>query len=120
MAIMGQLNHEDVVRKELGDGDVVGYNFVSADQQGDDERDAKNELERGPQHSHEAGEEKAAADVLLVGGFKGGDLGFFLRECADEAGGREVLFGLRRDVGEHGLNALEACVDAGSEVLDED
>jgi hypothetical protein len=56
----------------------------------------------------------------VVGGFEGGDLRFFLGEGADEAGGGEVLFGLCGDVGEHGLDALEAGVDAGTEVLDED
>ncbi len=85
-----------------------------------DEREAEDELERGPEHGHEAGEEQAAADVLLVGGFEGGDLGFFLGEGADEAGAGEVLLGLGGDVGEHGLDALEAGVDAGAEVLDED
>ena len=93
---------------------------MAADEEGDDERDAEDELECGPEHGHEAGEEQAAADVLLVGGFEGGDLGVFLGEGADEAGGGEVLFGLCGDVGEHGLDALEAGVDAGAEVLDED
>ena len=116
----GELDHEDVVGEELIDGDVVLDDFVAADEEGDDERDAEDELERGPEHGHEAGEEQAAADVLLVGGFEGGDLGVFLGEGADEAGGGEVLFGLRGDVGEHGLDALEAGVDAGAEVLDED
>ncbi len=56
----------------------------------------------------------------LVGGLEGGDLGVFLGEGADEAGAGEVLLGLGGDVGEHGLDALEAAMDAVAEVLDED
>ncbi len=48
----------------------------------------------------------------LVGGLEGGDLGLFLGEGADEAGAGEVLLGLGGDVGEHGLDALEAAVNA--------
>ena len=38
--------------------------------------------------------------------------GFFLGKGAYQAGAGEVLLGLRGDVGEHGLDALEAGVDA--------
>src|SRR6185437_15304548 len=64
-------------------------------------------------------EVEAAVDVLLVGSLEGGYLGFFLDEGADEAGSGEVLLCLRGDVGEHSLDALEATVDACSEVLHE-
>ena len=50
---------------------------------------------------------------------KRGDLRFLLREGADEACAGEVLLGLRGDVGEHGLDALEARVNACAEVLHE-
>ena len=56
----------------------------------------------------------------LVGRLEGGDLGLFLGEGADEARAGEVLLGLGGDVGEHGLDALEAAVDAVAEVLHED
>ena len=51
---------------------------------------------------------------------EGVDLGLFLREGADEAGGGEVFLGLRGDVGEHGLDALEALVDLAAQNLHED
>ena len=51
---------------------------------------------------------------------EGGDLGVFLGEGADEARAGEVLLRLGGDVGEHGLDALEAAVDALAEGLDED
>ena len=116
----GELHHVDVEGGELADGDAVGDDLVAADEEGDHEREAEDELERGPEHGHEADEIEAALDVLEVGGLEGGDLGFFLGEGADEAGAGEVLLRLGGDVGEHGLDALEAAVDAGAEVLDED
>ena len=93
---------------------------MSSDEEGDDEGEAEDELKGGPEHGHEADEVEGAADVLLVGGLEGGDLGFFLGKGADEAGTGEILLGLGRDVGEHGLNPLEARVDARAKVLDED
>ena len=116
----GELHHVDVEGGELADGDAVGDDLVAADEEGDHEREAEDELERGPEHGHEADEVEAALDVLEVGGLEGGDLGLFLGEGADEAGAGEVLLGLGGDVGEHGLDALEAAMDAVAEVLDED
>ncbi len=116
----GELDHVDVECCELADGDAVGDDFVSADEECDHEREAEDELERGPEHGHETDEVEAALDVLDVGGFEGGDLGLFLGEGADEAGAREVFLSLGRDVGEHGLDALEPAVNTVAEVLDED
>ena len=48
------------------------------------------------------------------------DLGFFAGEGADQARAGEVLLGLRGDVGEAGLDALEAVVNAVAEVLHQD
>ena len=48
------------------------------------------------------------------------DLGFFLGVGADEAGAGEVLLSASGDVGEHGLDALEAVVNPASEVLNDD
>ncbi len=39
------------------------------------------------------------------------NLGFFLRVGADQARSREVFLGAGGDIGEHGLNALEAFVN---------
>ncbi len=115
-----ELDHVDVEAGELSDADLMLDYFVSSDEEGDHQREAEDELQRGPEHGHESDEVEAAADVLLVGELEGGDLGFFLGEGSDEAGAGEVLLGFGGDVGEHGLNALKALVDAGSEVLDED
>ncbi len=91
--------------------------LAAADEERDHQRHAEDEFERGPEHGHEAGEQEAAADVLAVGLFEGLDLGLFLREGADEARAGEVFFCLRGDVGEHGLDAFEAGVNAGAEEL---
>ena len=93
------------------------HHFMAADEQGDHQRDAEDELQRGPEHGHEAREEQRAADVLAVGVLEGGDLRILLREGADETCAGEVLLGLRGDVREHGLDALKAAMDARAEVL---
>ena len=116
----GELDHVDEEGGELAGGDAVSYGLVASDEEGDHEGEAEDELERGPEHGHEADEVEAALDVLLVGGLEGFDFGLFLCEGTDEAGSGEVFLGLGGDVGVHGLDALEAGVDAGSEVLDED
>ena len=116
----GELHHVDVEGGEVADGDAVRDDLAATDPEDDDDGGAEHEFERRPEHGHEADEAEAAADVFLVGGLEGGDLGLFLGEGADEAGAGEVLLGLGGDVGEHGLDALEAVVDAASEVLDED
>jgi hypothetical protein len=45
------------------------------------------------------------------------NLGLFLGEGADEPGSGEVLLGLRRDLGEHGLDALESFVNSAPHEL---
>jgi len=116
----GELHHVDIEGGELADADAMRDDFVAANEERDHQGEAEDELESGPEHGHETDEVKAALDVLDVCGFEGGDLGFFLGEGADEAGAGEVLLCLGGDVGEHGLDALEAAVDAIAEVLDED
>ena len=44
----------------------------------------------------------------------------FLDVGADDAGAGEIFLGAGGDVGEHGLDALEALMDAAAEVLDDD
>ncbi len=107
-----ELHHVDAECGELAGGDAVLDDQMSADQEGDHGGEAEEELEGGPEHGHEADEVEGAADVLEVGGLEGGDFGVFLGEGADEAGAGEVLLGLGGDVGVHGLDALEAAIDA--------
>ena len=92
----------------------------SAEPQHDHDSRAEHQFQRGPEHPHQADQSEAAADVFLVGAFEGGDLGLFLHIGADDAGAGEVFLGAGRDVGEHGLNAFEALVNAASEILDDD
>ena len=96
------------------------HHFAAAHEEGQHERDTENEFKGGPEHGHQTGEEQRAANVLAVRGLKCGDLGFFLSKGADQAGTGEVLLRLRGDVGKHGLDALEAGVDAGPKVLHQD
>ena len=63
---------------------------------------------------------QAAADVFLVLGLEGFDFGFFLHVGANQACAGEILLRAGGDVGEHGLNALEALVNAAAEGLDDD
>ena len=69
-------------------------------------------FQRRPEHAHQPHQLETAADVFLVRGLEGCDFGFFLDVGADHARAGEVLLRSRRDVGEHGLNALEALVNA--------
>ncbi len=57
----GELHHVDVEGGELADRDAVRDDLVAADQKGDHEGEAEDELERGPEHGHEADEVEAAA-----------------------------------------------------------
>ena len=94
--------------------------LASAEPEHDDDGYAEHQFQRGPEHAHQADQAQAAADVFLVGGFEGGDFGLLLHVGADDAGAGEIFLGAGRDVGEHGLNAFEALVNAASEILDHD
>ena len=115
-----QLHHVHVERGELSHGDPMGDDLMTADEESNHEGETEDELERGPKHGHEANEMETAADVFLIGSLEGGDLGVFLGEGTDEACAGEVFLGLGRDVGVHGLDALEATMDAVAEVLNKD
>src|SRR6185312_169105 len=112
-----QLHHVHVVAGELADGEVVLHHFMASDQQRNHQRDAEHKLQGGPQHRHQARQQKAAANVLLVGALEGGNLRLLLRKGADQPRAGEVLFGLCGDVREHGLDAFEARMNARAEVL---
>ena len=89
----------------------MSQNLVPAGQQRDDHGDAEDELQRGPQHAHQLHQAQSAADVLAVEPLEEADLRLLAREGADEAHAGVVFLGLRGDVGEAGLDALEAVVD---------
>ena len=114
------MHHVGIEGDEIADVHLSHEDLPSAQPQHDDDGRAQHEFQRGPEHPHQADEAEAAADVLLVGAFEGGDLSLFLHVGADDAGSGEIFLGAGRDVGEHGLNAFEALVNAASEVLDDD
>ncbi len=93
---------------------------VAAHQQCDDHRDAQDELQRWPKHSHQLNQPLSTRDVLAVELFEQGHLRFFAAECADKTRARVILLRLRGDLGETCLNTLEAIVNSASKVLDQD
>ena len=105
---------------EIIEVDAVGEHLMAADEKGDHHGYAKHEFEGGPEHAHEADQAESAADVFPVGALESFDLRFFLGEGANEAGAGEIFLGLGGDVGEHGLDALEALVNPAAHELDED
>ena len=62
----------------------------------------------------------ARADVLAVEPLEEADLRLFAREGADEPHAGVVLLRLRGDIGEAGLDALEALVNPAAEILHQD
>ena len=98
----------------------MGDDQVAAGQQGDDHGDAENELQRGPQHAHQLHQPEGAGDVLAIEPLEEADLGFFAGEGADQPRAGVVFLGLRGDVGEAGLDALEAVMNSAAEVLHQD
>src|SRR6185437_2258089 len=115
----GEHDGVDGERGEVAGADAMSKNFMAADKQNDDHGNAQHELERGPEHAHQLHEAQPAANVFAVGGVERLDLRLFLSEGANEAGSGEVFLRLRGDVGEHGLDALEAVVDFAPERLHE-
>ncbi len=113
-------HHVHVEFDKLARGDPVLEHFLPADPEHDDQGEAEHQLEGRPEHSHEAGQGHGAVDVGVVFGFEEGDFGVFLGVGADEAGAGKVFLGAGADVTELGLDALEALVDAGAEVLHQD
>ena len=93
---------------------------MSAGQQRDHHRDAENELERGPQHAHQLHQAQCAADILAIEPLEEADLRLLAREGANQPHAGVILLGLRGNIGEAGLNALEALVNLASDILHED
>ena len=116
----GEQDHVGVEGHELAYADAVSDDLVSADQQGEDHGDAQNELQRGPEHAHELHQLEGAGDVLAVEPLEEADLGFLAGKGANQARAGVVFLGLRGDIGEAGLDALEAVVNPAAEVLHQD
>src|ERR1019366_820262 len=116
----GELHHVSVEGDKIADGHFSEKDLSSAEPQHDDNGGAQHEFERGPEHSHQADQAEAAADVFLISALEGGNLCLFLHIGADDAGARKVFLGAGRNVREHGLNAFEALVNAAAEILDDD
>src|ERR1039458_1198072 len=98
----------------------MGEDQVAAGKQRDDHGNAEDKLERGPQHAHELDKTQGAGDVLAVEPFEEAYLRLLAGKGADQAGAGVVLLGLRGDLGEAGLDALEAVVNPVAKVLDQD
>ena len=113
-------DHVGVEGDELAHGDAMRDDQVAAGQQRDDHGDAENELQRGPQHAHQLNQPERAGDVLAVEPLEEADLRFFAGKGADQPRAGVVLLGLRADLGEAGLDALEAVVNPAAEVLHQD
>jgi hypothetical protein len=95
----------------------MGDDQVAPGQQGDDQGDAEDEFERGPEHAHELNQPERARDVPAVESLEEADLGFFAGKGAHQPCAGVVLLSLRADLGEAGLDALEAVVNSAAEVL---
>ena len=98
----------------------MGDHQVAADQQGDDHRNAEDELQRWPEHAHQLHQPERAGNVLAIERFEEADLRLFARKGTNESRAGIVFLGLRGDLGEAGLDALEAVVNFMAEVLDQD
>src|SRR5450759_1731209 len=91
--------------------------FAAADPQHDHNGDAKQGFQRRPQHAHQADQLETACDVFGVLALEALDLGLLLHISANQPRAGKVLLRLGRNVGEHGLDALETLVNLAAEVL---
>ena len=98
----------------------MGEDQVAAGQQCNHHRHAEDEFQSGPEHAHELDQAKSAGNVLAVELLEEANLRLLAGKGSDQARARIIFLGLRGDVGKAGLDALEAVVDSGSEVLNED
>src|ERR1035441_9696609 len=94
--------------------------FAAADPQYDDDGEAEQRFQRRPQHTHQAHQLETARDVFGVLAFEALDLRLLLHISANQPRSGKVLLRFGRDVGEHGLDALEALVNLAAKVLHHD
>ena len=113
-------DHVGAEGHERAHRDAMGEDQVAAGQQCNHHRHAEDEFQSGPEHAHELDQAKSAGNVLAVELLEEANLRLLAGKGSDQAGARIILLGLRGDVGKAGLDALEAVVDSGSEVLNED
>ena len=115
-----ELHHVSVESDEVAGGHAAEDYLASTEPEHDHDGNAEHEFERGPEHSHQANEFQAAADVLLIGIFKGRYFRFFLYIGPNHTRAREIFLSSGRDVGKHGLNTLETLVNPAPKVLNDD
>src|ERR1039457_291653 len=82
----GELHHVSVEGDKIADGHFSEKDLSSAEPQHDDNGGAQHEFERGPEHSHQADQAEAAADVFLISALEGGNLCLLLHIAAEAAG----------------------------------
>ena len=116
----GELHHVGVEGHEAADRDAMQQDFAAADPQHDHDGDAEQGFQRRPQHAHQAHQLQTARDVFGVLALEALDLRLLLHVGANQPRSGKVLLRLGRDVGEHGLDALEALVNLAAEVLHHD
>ncbi len=115
----GKLVHVRGEGDELTDVDAPEQYLAAAHPQDQDHRESEHQFQRRPQHSHQADQLQAAPDIFQVGFLEVADLRFFLRERPHDARAGKVFLGARGNIGEAGLDALEALVNAAPEILDD-
>ena len=89
---------------------------MATHQQRDGQRQPQNEFERRPQHAHQLHQPQAAPHILPIRRLKRGDLRLLLRKRPHQPRAGEVLLRLRRNLGEHRLDALEPLLNLAAHV----
>ena len=87
----------------------------AAGPQHDQEGEADQHFQQRLEHALNANQLDVLRDVLAVQLLEATHLGVLLHEGADHAHAREVLLHAAGDIGEHGLDLLEARVDDAAE-----
>src|ERR1019366_4225540 len=99
---------------------AMQQDFAPADPQYDDDGEAEQRFQRRPQHTHQAHQLETARDVFGVLAFEALDFRLLLHISANQPRSGKDFLRFGRDVGEHGLDALEALVNLAAKVLHHD
>ena len=116
----GKLHHVGVEGHEAADADAMQQHLASADPEHDHNRQSQQGFQSWPEHAHQADQLQTAPNVFGVVALEAFDLRLLLNVGANQAGAGKVFLRFGRDVGEHGLDALEAFVDLAPEILHHD